>query len=197
MGDHISVWGDLWISEAETDRLQDDASIENPKGHKQIERSTRVTVYFDAAFDKRSFRSASGLVVRNVMGEILASKTVIHSEIPSPFLTKAHARLQAIQFVSTMGFNILEIVGDSRTVITKCQTIGPDKSILGAIIRDIQSKKVYLQEIDFHFIPKSKNEYAHFLVQEALKKGEGHYLLGVIPGHVHRERENRKLRQPA
>ncbi|MBA0697380.1 hypothetical protein Goari_020921 [Gossypium aridum] len=49
-----------------------------------------------------------------------------------------------------MGFNSIAIVRDSRTVIKKCQTMAPDKSIIGELIRDIQSKKVYFQEIDFH-----------------------------------------------
>ncbi|MBA0562945.1 hypothetical protein Golob_007963 [Gossypium lobatum] len=107
------------------------------KGHKQTERRTRVTIYFDAAFDKLSSKSVSGLVIRDVGGEILASKTIIHTEVPSPFA-----------------------------------------------------------EIGFHFIPKAKNEYAHILAQEALKKGEGHYLLGAVLSYVHREMEKRRSRQP-
>ncbi|KAH1131186.1 hypothetical protein J1N35_002564 [Gossypium stocksii] len=65
-------------------------------------------------------------------GEIVASKTIIHSEILSPFAMEAHARLQAIQL---------------------------------------------------------DNKYAHFLTKEALRKGEGHYLLGTNPSHAHQERE--------
>ncbi|MBA0772522.1 hypothetical protein Gotri_007880 [Gossypium trilobum] len=55
------------------------------RGHKQTERRTRVTIYFDAAFDKRSSKSISGLVIRDVGGEILASNTVIHIEVPYLF----------------------------------------------------------------------------------------------------------------
>lgn len=150
------------------------------KGHKQTARSTRVTVFFDAAFDKRSFRSASGLAVRDKGGGILVSKTVIHSDISSPFVVEADAGLQEIQLGITMGFNSLQIIGDSRTVIKKCQSKDPDKSIIGALIRGIQSKKVYFQDINFHFIPKSENEYAHFLAKDVLKKGVGHYLQGRI-----------------
>ncbi|MFQ6636086.1 hypothetical protein Gotur_014117 [Gossypium turneri] len=42
-----------------------------------------------------------------------------------------------------MGFSILEIMGDSRTVIKKCQTIHFDRSIIRALIRDIHSKKIH------------------------------------------------------
>ncbi|MBA0571702.1 hypothetical protein Golob_002078 [Gossypium lobatum] len=51
----------------------------------------RVTIYFDAAFDKRSSRLTSGLVVSKFMGEILASKTVMHNAISSLFVAKALA----------------------------------------------------------------------------------------------------------
>lgn len=69
-----------------------------------------------------------------------------------------------------MGFNSTAIVGDSRTVIKKCQTTAPDKSIIGELIRDIQSKKVHFQEIDFQFVHRSKNGCAHNLAHEALKR---------------------------
>ncbi|MBA0668825.1 hypothetical protein Goklo_001703 [Gossypium klotzschianum] len=61
-------------------------------------------------------KSASGLVVRNVGGKILASKSVIHSNIATPFAAKAHAGLQAVKLEISMGFNVLQIIGDSRTI---------------------------------------------------------------------------------
>ncbi|MBA0833608.1 hypothetical protein Goarm_006039 [Gossypium armourianum] len=79
-----------------------------------------------------------------------------------------------MQLGISMGFSILEIMGDSRTVIKKCQTTDFDRSIIGALIRDIHSKKIHFQEIGFHFIPKAENTYAHILTKEALQKGKGH-----------------------
>lgn len=77
------------------------------------------------------------MVVQGLMGEILASKTAIHRPILSPFATEAYAGLQVIQLEISLGFNSIAIVGDSRTVIKKYQTTAPDKSIIGALIRDI------------------------------------------------------------
>lgn len=105
---------------------------------------------------------------------ILVSKTVIHSDIPTPLAAKTDAGLQAIQLAISMGFNSLQIVGDSKTVIKKCQSKDPDKLTIGAFIRDIQSKKVYFQNIEFHFIPRSENDCAYFLAKEALKRGIGY-----------------------
>lgn len=44
-----------------------------------MERNMRMTIYFDTAFDKRTSRSSLGLVVCDTEGDIVASKSVIHS----------------------------------------------------------------------------------------------------------------------
>ncbi|MBA0607645.1 hypothetical protein Godav_019920 [Gossypium davidsonii] len=134
------------------------------RGQIQPERNRRVTIYFDATFDRRLPRSASGLVVRVLMGEILASKAVMHSAISSPFAVEAHA--------------------------------DPDKSVIGALIRDIQSKNVHFQEIDFHFVHRSETECAHILAHEALKRGEGKYLMGVVLDYARHELKKRWTRHP-
>lgn len=53
------------------------------RAHGQTGVMEGITVQFDAAFDKRNSRSASGLVVRDQMGALKASKTVLHENIPS------------------------------------------------------------------------------------------------------------------
>ncbi|KAA3468695.1 glycine, alanine and asparagine-rich protein-like [Gossypium australe] len=111
--------------------------LKEDRGPKHDDRRTTVAIYFDAAFDQQAFKYASGLVVRDVGGKILASKSVIHSDVASPFAAEAHARLQATKLGISMGFNVLEIVGNSRTVIKKCQNTNCDRSIIGALIRDI------------------------------------------------------------
>lgn len=75
------------------------------------------------------------------MGEFLALKTVIHSTISSPFMAEEHAKLQVVKLEISLGFQSIDILGDSRTVIKKSNSTATDKSILGAIIRYIQNKK--------------------------------------------------------
>ncbi|MFQ6659870.1 hypothetical protein Gotur_028595 [Gossypium turneri] len=118
------------------------------RGHKQTERRTRVTIYFDAAFDKRSSKSISGLHSGNSGGFKNGNK-----EMPN-------YRSRQISYWGT------------------------------------HQRYSQQNEIGFHFIPKAENEYAHILAQEALTKGEGHYLLGAVLSYVRREMEKRRLRQP-
>ncbi|KAH1092285.1 hypothetical protein J1N35_019542 [Gossypium stocksii] len=75
-----------------------------------------------------------------------------------------------------MGFHTLDILGDSKTVISKCQNANRDRSIIGTMIIDIQGLKTQFHEVRFYFIPRSENIEAHRLAKEALKNGEGEYL---------------------
>ncbi|KAG8496423.1 hypothetical protein CXB51_009030 [Gossypium anomalum] len=139
-----------------------------PKQHIQ---RVNVAIYFDAAFDSQNFRSASGLAVKDEGGRTLATKSILHVNVASPFAAEAHAGFQLTKLGINMGFHILDILGDLKTVITKCQNANRDRSTIGAIISDIQSLKPHFQEIRFYFIPRLENTEAHRLSKEALKNG--------------------------
>ncbi|MBA0851082.1 hypothetical protein Goshw_012862, partial [Gossypium schwendimanii] len=72
----------------------------------------------------------------------------------------------------------------SKTVIKKCQSSIIDRSVIGAIIRDIQSRKSRYQKVEFSFMPKVNIIYAHTIATEALKRGESFYLERGIPEMV-------------
>ncbi|MBA0657531.1 hypothetical protein Goklo_009813 [Gossypium klotzschianum] len=78
-----------------------------------------------------------------------------------------------------MGIRSVTIKGDSKTVIKKCQATGMDKSIIGAVNRDIQKQSSRFQEIVFQFIQKPENYQAHKLAKETLAKGEERNLVGI------------------
>ncbi|KAK5818832.1 hypothetical protein PVK06_023778 [Gossypium arboreum] len=78
-----------------------------------------MKIQFDAAFNNREFRSTSGLVVRGPMNEVLTTKSIIHRNVASPFAAEAFAGLEAIKLGIEMGFQEIQILGDSLIVIKK------------------------------------------------------------------------------
>ncbi|MBA0606686.1 hypothetical protein Godav_019118, partial [Gossypium davidsonii] len=54
----------------------------------------RTMIYFDATFDNRTLKSATDLVGWDLRGNLLVLKTVIHSNVPSPFAAEAYACLE-------------------------------------------------------------------------------------------------------
>ncbi|MBA0703162.1 hypothetical protein Goari_027382, partial [Gossypium aridum] len=108
----------------------------------------KKAIFFDATFDLQNSRSASSLVVRNEEGRIVAAKSTLHENVASPFAAEAYASFQATRLGIQLGYHTLDIIGDSKTVITKCQNVNRDRSEIGAIISDIQSLKEYYQKSD-------------------------------------------------
>ncbi|MFQ6641878.1 hypothetical protein Gotur_016898, partial [Gossypium turneri] len=105
-------------------------------------------------------------------------KTVFHSNVPSSFAAEAYACLDGTKLGTSLRFHSVKLMGDSRTIIRKCQETTTDKSAIGSIIRDIQSKKSDFQELIFQYIHRSKNFCAHRLAKNALERGETTYLRG-------------------
>ncbi|TYG92876.1 hypothetical protein ES288_A11G067200v1 [Gossypium darwinii] len=121
-----------------------------------------ITAQFDTAFDRINTRSASGIVVRDHMGDLKASKTVIHEDIPTPFAVEALAGLDAMKLVIEIGLT---------------------KSLLGAIIYDIQIRKSRVQEVTFKFIHRTMNIQAYNLAKAALMRRKDTYLGGETTIH--------------
>lgn len=155
-----------------------------------------IIAQFDAAFGRRNARFASGIVVRDQMGDLKASKIVIHEDIPTPFVAEALAGLDAMKLVIEMELTKVMIEGDSKTVIQKCQRTEMDKSVLGAIIYDIQSRRFRVEEVIFKFIHRTKNIQAHNLAKAALVGREDTYLGGETMIHSVTKPEGRWREPP-
>ncbi|MBA0863257.1 hypothetical protein Goshw_018706 [Gossypium schwendimanii] len=54
----------------------------------------RTTIHFDAVFDRRTFKSVTGLVGWDLRGNLLVLKTIIHSNVPLLFAAEAYACLE-------------------------------------------------------------------------------------------------------
>ncbi|MFQ6633335.1 hypothetical protein Gotur_012384, partial [Gossypium turneri] len=108
-----------------------------------------------------NFLAVSGLIVKNEAGRIVGAKSILHDNVASPFAAEAYAGFQATRLGIQLGYYTLDIIGDSKTVITKCQSGNRDRSEIGAIISDIQSLKDFFQKVRFYFNPRSENIEAH------------------------------------
>ncbi|KAK5776705.1 hypothetical protein PVK06_044666 [Gossypium arboreum] len=81
-----------------------------------------VKINFDAAFDLNQARSGSGVMAKNALGEVLASKVVIHRRVPTLFAAEARACFQTLLLEQQLGLDSVVIEGDSRMTIKKCES---------------------------------------------------------------------------
>ncbi|KAH1056048.1 hypothetical protein J1N35_034113 [Gossypium stocksii] len=110
---------------------------------------------------------------------LMAAKTVLNSNVSSSFAAEAYAGLHAVKLRISLGFHLVMIKGDSRTIVNKCQQKRQDKSVIGAIISDIHRKIEFFQEIRFCFIKRGENALAHKIAVDALRREEEVYLEGA------------------
>ncbi|KAA3472069.1 reverse transcriptase [Gossypium australe] len=162
----------------------------NDNQRQQIQ-ETEATILFDAAYDCKL-----QLQLRGANSEWIASKSTIHTEIASPFIAEAHAGLQAVKLGISLGFQTISILGDSKTTINKCNSTGRDKSVMGAVIKDIQNHKRSFRESLFRFISRRNNSEAHTIATKALRTGEEIYLENKSFSSRHRKREVNGDRNP-
>nr|KJB50877.1 hypothetical protein B456_008G191100 [Gossypium raimondii] len=124
--------------------MADHEGLKALKNNESISRSyriqeviPRIRIHFDATIDGKTFRSTSGLVGWDLRGNLMVLKTVIHKNVPSPFATEAYACLEGTKLGISLRTHSVRLMGDSKTIIRQCQAISTDKSVIGAIIRDI------------------------------------------------------------
>ncbi|KAK5843438.1 hypothetical protein PVK06_005895 [Gossypium arboreum] len=158
---------------AEYEGFRAKKSILNMVCNQRIEENLPIIkIQFDAAFNSKNFRSATGLLVWGKTNEYLVSKSFIHYDIASPFSAEAYAGLEAVKLGIEMCFQEIQIQEDSLTVIKRCQANTINYSVIGSIIRGIQVKKSGFQKIEFKHILKMKNMSAHNIVKTTLKRSE-------------------------
>ncbi|KAA3472916.1 reverse transcriptase [Gossypium australe] len=151
----------------------------------QEELPSETTIFFDATFNARNKKSMEGLVVTDRTGGIIKTMNIPNSNVPTSFTAEAYAGYHAVKLGRSMGFQTVRIKGDSRTVIKKCQTKKTDKSVISAIISDIQELSKQFLKIEFQFINRNENQMAHRIAEEALRRGETVYLGGEISHYSH------------
>ncbi|MBA0636690.1 hypothetical protein Godav_025710 [Gossypium davidsonii] len=98
----------------------------------------KAAIQFDATFDRRSSKSATGLVRWDQKRDLLVLKTVVHNKVSSSFAAEAYACLESIKLGISLRMLSIKIMGDSKTIIKKCRKTSLDKLVIG-LLSDIST----------------------------------------------------------
>ncbi|MBA0637092.1 hypothetical protein Godav_021856, partial [Gossypium davidsonii] len=142
-------------------------SIPVKKWKKPLDRVVKIN--FDAAYEGGQNKAAIGVVARDKEGSVLLSCSEWEKVI---------------------------IEGDSLSIIRKCKTKSPNKSLVSAYIHDIHQLVLNFKECRFEHIPRLENNEAHILATEAFKSNRGDYLVGRVPEVAETQAENERVREP-
>lgn len=78
-----------------------------------------VKANFDAALRNRGHKSGTGIMIRDSRGQILGSKALINTNVPSTFAAEALACVQSLSWGKELGFQYITVEGNSLSVIKK------------------------------------------------------------------------------
>ncbi|KAK5825675.1 hypothetical protein PVK06_020533 [Gossypium arboreum] len=92
--------------------------------------------------------------------------TYPHSHVVDAFVAEARACERAIWFARELGFQHIQIEGDSLAIIKKLQLDTLDRSVLGPIVVDIKQNMGLFVYVTFHHVRRDTNEAAHVLARE-------------------------------
>lgn len=79
-----------------------------------------------------------------------------------------------------MGWLDLIFKGDSLSVVNKCRINSPDKSEIGAYIRNIQQISKKFWWVRFQHVNRKANQLSHILATECLRRNEQTYMEGGV-----------------
>ncbi|KAL4363491.1 hypothetical protein GQ457_04G003200 [Hibiscus cannabinus] len=121
---------------------------------------------FDTSFNSQNRSTTSGVIGRDITGEIMASYVVPHNNVLDALMAKALACLQAVHYAKELGFRRVIIEGDSLIVIKKLNE-GNARQINNCTSYPyIRMKARDFDVISFVFVKRDANNDAHFLARD-------------------------------
>ncbi|KAK5786457.1 hypothetical protein PVK06_041094 [Gossypium arboreum] len=110
--------------------------------------------------------SIAAVLARNHEGKILGACTYPSQDIVNAFVAEARACERALSFALEMGFQCLQLEGDSLSIIKKLKSKMEDRSVLRPIIQSIHILLRQFEKAVYLFVPRTVNRAAHTLALE-------------------------------
>lgn len=120
-----------------------------------------IKLNFDASFHSVLKTSIAAVLARNHEGKILGACTYPSQDIVNAFVAEARACERALLFALEMGFQCLQLEGDSLSIIKKLKSKMEDRSVLRPIIQSIHILLRQFEKAVYLFVPRTVNRAAH------------------------------------
>lgn len=120
-------------------------------------------------------------MVRDFKGLVLASRSVLHTNVRSAFAAEGLACKELIRVCVDLRVETVTVEGDSLTVIKKCNSHLRDYSEIGRYIRD-KKKSLFekFHSIRFHHVCRLANKLADSIARKGLRSRNESYLFGDV-----------------
>ncbi|KAL4383258.1 hypothetical protein GQ457_15G023360 [Hibiscus cannabinus] len=110
-----------------------------------------VKVNYDASFKSNASIATLGVVVRDKNGFILGAQCASSYHVASSIAVEAQAAIHGLNFASDLGFQWVEMEGDSRAIVTKLLSASSDTSEMSALIGEAKGLARNFRDYKFFF----------------------------------------------
>ncbi|KAE8705320.1 hypothetical protein F3Y22_tig00110429pilonHSYRG00660 [Hibiscus syriacus] len=108
-------------------------------------------------------------IIRNELGLIMGFGVKSQPDFVLVFLAEARVVRHGLLFAAKLGFQLVTLESDSRTVIHKIKELGDDYSELQPVIWDIKAIALRFVCCRFSFSPRSSSQAAHAMASYGKK----------------------------
>ena len=113
-------------------------------------------------------KSGLGVVIRDSMGQVLASCSKVVNQVHSSSEVEAMAAGLALSFVAELGVKNAVLEGDSLLVVKALTDSESSMSHIGPLINDAKYYSYSFEKLLYSHVTRDCNSVAHSLVKHAL-----------------------------
>ena len=139
---------------------------------------------YDGAYFAEEEAAGFGVVVRNELGQVMASLTEKLAMPPTVEILEAMAARRAMIFMEELGLCRATFEGDSVTVVKALAGDCPDRSCIGHIIKYCKSLMGCFQTCPFSHVRRQSNGVAHALARRARKSSPLSVWMESVPPDI-------------
>lgn len=123
---------------------------------------------WDAGLDRKKGRMGLGVIIRDHLGRVWASKSQTRRGFLDPTTAEMMAALMAVQLCCEMGIRRVRLEGDAKNIITTVTSGEPDDSSRGQITEDIREMLKGIPWWEMNYVNRDQNKVAHNLAALAV-----------------------------
>ena len=139
---------------------------------------------YDGAYFAEEEATGFGVIVRNELGQVMASLAKKFVMPPTMEILEAMAARRAMFFMEELGLRRAIFEGDLEIVVKDLSGDCPDRSSIGHIVKDCKSLMGCFQTYLFSHMRWQSNRVAHALARRAKKSSPFSIWMEFVPPNI-------------
>ena len=140
-----------------------------------------IKVNFDAAFKTKTCQGASGVVLCNAQGQVVAARCKQHGSIPNALTAEAYAYRDAMLMIKDLGLSKVVVEMDYQELVAPCNSRTSSMCVIIQVLNQIQDLSQQCTHFVLAHVRWEANMVVHYISKFALlSNSEGMWLHDIL-----------------